>query len=217
MPPTNRSAIAPPPHLAHWQLPPGWSWGADSLREEHRHFQEVVDALGRSLSLVSAPNPAYNGWLFAEARQLAHRNHPAVPTTYHYWAVHRDSRRGPGYLRRWIVGETISALVRRRGALDVPAVLRMLREVGAVTAYLHDAGTVHGALSGRSVWLTPSGRVWLLGWQWAVPRDQIPRGIAPDPEIVPPPPEWRRGQWEPTVFSDQWQIAAMAFLALTGE
>src|SRR5207302_6821807 len=35
--------------------------------------------------------------------------------------------------------------------------------------------------------------------------------------VVPPAPEWPRGQWEPTVLSDQWQLGAMAFLALTGE
>lgn len=217
MPPSNRPPVALPPHLAQWQLPPGWSWGTDFVHEEYRHFQEVVDALGRSLSLVSAPNPAHHGWLLAEARHLAHRNHPAIPTTYHYWAVHRDSRRGPGYLRRWIVGETLAARVRRQGPDDVPSVLRLLREAGAVTAYLHDAGTAHGALSPRTVWLTPSGRLWVLGWQWAIPRELVPRGLAPDPEMVPRAPEWTAGEWEPTAASDQWQIGAMAFFALTGE
>ena len=217
MPPTPRPSVKLPPHLASWQLPPDWSWGADFVHEEHRHFQEVVDALGRSLSLVSAPNPAHHAWLEAEARHLAHLNHPAIPTTYHYWTKNSDARRGPGYLRRWIVGETLTSLVRRQGAQDVPTVLRVLREAGSIAAYLHDTGQPHGALSGRTTWLTPSGRIWLLGWQWAVPRDRVPRGLAPDPDIVPPAPEWSRRQWEPTMLSDQWQLGAMAFLALTGE
>ena len=216
MPPVPRT-VPLPPHLAHWQLPPGWSWGPDSLREEHRDYQEVIDAFGRSLSLVTAPNPAHHDWLRDEARALAHRNHPAMPTTYHYWAEYRDSRRGPGYLRRWIVGETLSARVRRQGAQDVPSVLQLLRESGSATAYLHDGGVVHGALSGRTLWLTPSGRLWVLGWQWVVPRDSIPSGVAPDPTLVPPAPEWPRHRWEPTPASDQWQLAAMAFLSLTGE
>ncbi|AHG90445.1 protein kinase [Gemmatirosa kalamazoonensis] len=217
MSPTPLPAVTLPAHLAQWQLPPGWSWGVDFVEEEHRHFQEVIDALGRSLSLVTAPNPAHEHWLWTEARELAHRNHPAIPTTYHYWTQHRDSRRGPGYLRRWIAGETLTARVRRQGVQDVPSVLRLLREAGAVTAYLHDGGTVHGALSGRTTWLTPSGRLWLLGWQWAVRREQIPRELAPDPELCPPAPEWPPGAWEPTTYSDQWQLGAMAFLALTGE
>jgi len=37
---------SPAPHLAAWALPPGWSWGDEALQREHRHYQEVVDALG---------------------------------------------------------------------------------------------------------------------------------------------------------------------------
>src|SRR5678816_2080880 len=113
-----------PLHLRDWQLPPDWSWGAEGLTTENRHYQEVIDALGRSLSLVSAPDPAHNAWLEAEARHLAHRNHTAMPTTYHYWATFLESRRGPGYLRRWIAGETMGARLRRMGTDDVPGVLR---------------------------------------------------------------------------------------------
>ncbi|HMA23724.1 MAG TPA: hypothetical protein VKP00_07010, partial [Gemmatimonadaceae bacterium] len=130
-----------PPHLRDWQLPPGWSWGAEGLNAPHRHYQELVDALGRSLSLVSAPDSAHHAWLEAEARHLAHRNHTAMPTTYHYWASFSESRRGPGYLRRWIAGETIGARIRRMGADDVPGVLRLMREIGSALSYLHDLGT----------------------------------------------------------------------------
>jgi serine/threonine protein kinase len=219
-PPAAPPAHAPPdlpPHLAGWQLPPGWSWGADSVREEHRHFQEVVDALGRSLSLVSAPNPAHAMWLEAEARELAHRNHPSIPTTYHYWALYRESRRGPGYLRRWISGETFASRLARLGPEEVPFVLQVLREAGSSVAYLHDSGGVHGALSSSTIWLTPSGRLWLLGWQWAIAAHDIPHGLVPDAQLASQPPEWERGEWLPTVASDQWQIAAMCFEALTGE
>ncbi|GLC26296.1 protein kinase domain-containing protein [Roseisolibacter agri] len=216
MPPTARP-VPLPPHLAHWQLPIGWSWGGDALQEDHRHFQEVVDALGRSLSLVSAPNPAHQEWLHEEARALAHRNHPSIPTTYHYWAsAPRESRRGPGYLRRWIAGETLAARVRRLGADDIPAALRLLREAGSAIGYLHDSGATHGALAGRTTWLTPSGRIWILGWQWAIARERVPPGLMPDPTAVPPAPEWR-GRWVPTPASDQFQLGALAFLALTGE
>src|SRR5687768_3678828 len=95
---TFTRAVAP--HLASWQLPPDWRWGNEGVYADHRHYQEVIDALGRSLSLVSTPDPAHATWLFAEARVLAHLSHPSVPTTYHYWTHHREARRGPGYLRR---------------------------------------------------------------------------------------------------------------------
>ncbi|PYP81431.1 MAG: hypothetical protein DMD35_01585 [Gemmatimonadetes bacterium] len=205
-----------PQHLADWQLPPGWSWGAEGVWDQHRHFQEIVDALDRSLSLVSAPDPQHCQWLEAEARGLAHRNHPAAPTTYHYWTAYQETRRGPGYLRRWIAGETIGARIARAGADDVPAVLRVVRELGSALAYLHDAGTVHGAISVETAWTTPMGRLWLLGWQWAVPLSEVPEGLAPDAAKMPLPPEWG-DSWAPTAASDQWQLAALCFNALTGE
>src|ERR1700682_2892552 len=36
-------------------------------------------------------------------------------------------------------------------------------------------------------------------------------------ELLPMPPEWKSTEWVPTPASDQWQLAAMCFTALTGE
>jgi len=213
----NRLTTELPAHLADWQLPPDWRWGGEGILAEFRHYQEIIDALGRSLSLVTAPDPAHHGWLAAEARLLGHRNHPSIPTTYHYWTKYRDVRRGPGYLRRWIEGETVGAHVRRTGSEDVPYMLRLLRAVGSTVAYLHDAGVAHGALSPEHMWVAPTGRIWLLGWQWAIPRAELPPGIAPDRRWTPTAPEWTVGGWAPTPASDQWQLAATCFAALTGE
>ena len=208
-----------PAHLRDWQLPPGWSWGDEGLVGQHRHFQEVIDALGRSLSLVSAPDPSHAPWLESEARHLAHRNHPAIPTTYHYWASFAESRRGPGYLRRWIAGETMRARLRRRGTEDVPEALRLLREVGSALSYLHDVGAVHGCMSAETVWATPMGRLWIMGWQWAVPCADIAAGMVPDFRFMPVPSEWlgEGRTWDPTQLTDQWQLAAICFDMLTGE
>ena len=208
---------SPAPHLAGWALPPGWSWGDEALQREHRHYQEVVDALGRSLALVSAPDAAHGEWLRQEARALAHRNHPSIPTTYHYWASYQESRRGPGYLRRWISGETVWSRVVRLGPDTVPLTLQVLREAGSALAYLHDTGTPHGAVSPTTVWLTPGGRLWLLGWEWVLPADARPQGMRPDAAFTPSPPEWERAGWHPSPASDQWQLAALLFTMLTGE
>jgi len=194
-----------PAHLRDWQLPPGWCWGAEGLNTEHRHYQELVDALGRSLSLVSAPDPLHNTWLEAEARHLAHRNHPAMPTTYHYWASFAQSRRGPGYLRRWIAGETVGMRLRRMGTDDVPGVLRLMREIGSALSYLHDLGVIQGCMSPDTVWTTPMGRLWIIGWQWAMPATEIPTGLAPNFRFMAVPNEWADGIWRPSPASDQWQ------------
>ena len=206
-----------PPHLTGWQLPPDWRWGSEGVRQEHRHYQEVVDALGRSLALVTAPDPAHQPWLAKEARYLAHRNHSSIPTTYHYWSVYGDARRGPGYLRRWLAAETSGSRARRLGKEAIPTVLHLLRAAGSALAYLHDTGQAHGDISPESLWMAPAGRVWLLGWQWAVPRNEIPQGLAPDPRWTPWPPEWNATGWAPTYASDQWMLAATCFTSLTGE
>ena len=206
-----------PPHLAGWQLPPDWRWGREGVRQEHRHYHEIVDALGRSLALVTAPDPSHAGWLAAEARHLAHRNHSSIPTTYHYWSVYGAARRGPGYLRRWLAAETSGSRARRLGREPIPTVLHLLRRVGSAVAYLHDTGQAHGDISPESVWMAPAGRVWILGWQWAVPRSDIPAGLSPDPRWTPWPPEWTATGWHPTFASDQWMLAATCFASLTGE
>ena len=212
----NRPSSGIPPHLDGWLLPPDWRWGSSGVFTPYRHAQEIRDALGRSLALVTAPDPAHHAWLFREARHLAHRSHPMVPTTYHFWQQHAGSRRGPGYLRRWITGETIGERLRRSGAKTIPFTLRMIRSVGSALAYLHDSGSVHGAIAPDTTYFTPTGRVWMLGWQWAVPRDEIPPGVTPDLRWTPQPPEWNGG-WAPSPASDQWQLGAIAFALLTGE
>src|SRR6188508_2654181 len=206
-----------PAHLTGWQLPPDWRWGSEGVRQEHRHYQEIVDALGRSLALVTAPDPAHAGWLAHEARYLAHRNHSSIPTTYHYWSVFGETRRGPGYLRRWLAAETSGSRARRLGREQIPTVLHILRAAGSAIAYLHDTGQAHGDVSPESVWMSPSGRLWLLGWQWAVPRADIPAGLSPDPRWTPWPPEFKSTGWLPTFASDQWMLAATCFASITGE
>jgi serine/threonine protein kinase len=205
-----------PPHIAGWQLPPDWRWGSEGLVGDFRHYQEIIDGLGRSLSLVTAPDPAHHRWLYAEALQLGHRNHPSIPTTFHYWTPQQRGR-GPGYLRRWVSGETVAARSERLAQADIPYVMQVLRGACATLAYLHNSGTAHGALSADSVWGTPTGRLWVLEWQWAIPRDEIPPGVQPSFGDGAIPPEWREHGWRPTPASDQWQLAAMCFTALTGE
>jgi eukaryotic-like serine/threonine-protein kinase len=230
---TPRATKVLPPHLVDWQLPPEWSWGPGGMVGDYRHYQEVVDALGRSLSLVTAPDPAHTPWLFEEAKQLAQRSHPSIPTTYHYWTAYADARRGPGYLRRWVTGETVRARLARLGLADIPYVFQMLRGACSTLSYLHETGIAHGGLNGDALWTTPTGRLWMLEWQWAVPRDAIPPNVRPGngpleirsreisrpmrEELLPMPPEWESNEWVPTPASDQWQLAAMSFTALTGE
>ena len=218
-PTQDQTTRALPEHLGEWVLPPDWRWGGGGRWGEYRHYQEVVDALGRSLALVTVPDAAHAPWLAAEARHLAHRNHPSIPTTYHYWSGGPDvmPRRGPGYLRRWLVGETMGDRLAASGREGVPYCLQFVRSLGSALAYLHSSGATHGAISPATVWASPAERLWLLGWEWAMPRAEIPTGLGPDLARLPIPPEWSDGRWTPTAESDQWQLAALSFAVLSGE
>jgi serine/threonine-protein kinase len=206
-----------PEHLRGWELPPDWRWGGEGRWGEHRHYQEVIDALGRSLALVSVPDASLAPWLAEEARHLAHRNHPSIPTTYHYWSANADARRGPGYLRRWLVGETVGERLAGTGREGVAFCLQLVRGIGSALAYLHSGGTTHGALSLDTIWATPADWLWLLGWEWAMPRGEIAPGFSPQMARMPLPPEFTAGVWTPTAETDQWQLAAAGFAVLSGE
>src|SRR5205823_13087204 len=97
------------------------------------------------------------------------------------------------------------------------AALRLMREIGSALSYLHDLGAAHGCVSAYTVWTTPMGRVWILGWQWSVPAAEIPSALAPEFPRVSIPPERAQSGWVATPASDQWQLAALCFQMLTGE
>jgi serine/threonine-protein kinase len=115
--------------------------------------------------------------------------------------------------------------MQRLGGVEIPYVMQLVRGAGSTVAYLHDTGMTHGALTVDTVWVTAPGRLWLLEWQWAVPRGDIPPGMRPrhpggiaeeNRPSTASPPEWD-GDWNPTPASDQWQLASICFTALTGE
>ncbi|HEY9515070.1 MAG TPA: protein kinase, partial [Gemmatimonadaceae bacterium] len=212
-----RTSFGLPPHLADWQLPHGWRWGSQGVMLGATRFSmEVIDSLDRSLSLITAPDPAHAAWLLAEARHLGHLHHRIIPTTYHVWTSFGEMKRGPGYLRHWIDGESLRSRLHRRGPDDVRSAIRLLREIGSMVTYLHDRSHVHGSLSPDSVWNTPLGEAWVLGWQWTLPKSVIPPGLSPDRRWMLAPPEWD-DVWAPTQASDQWQLAAICLSALIGE
>ncbi|HEV7804021.1 MAG TPA: protein kinase, partial [Burkholderiales bacterium] len=132
-----------------------------------------------------------------------------------------------------MTGETVRAHLSRLGLAEIPYVLQLVRGACSTLAYLHDTGLAHGALNGDALWTTPTGRLWMAEWQWALPREAIPSGLRPgaDPsqshssdgrrpmrnELLPVPPEWEGSEWTPTPATDQWQLASMCFTLLTGE
>jgi len=116
--------------------------------------------------------------------------------------------------------------MQRLGSVEIPYVMQLVRAAGSTLSYLHDNGATHGALTVDTVWFAATGRLWLLEWQWALPREDIPPGMRPrhpggmaegSQPSTTLPPEWGTDGWEPSHASDQWQLASVCFTALTGE
>jgi len=212
-----------PAHLRDWRLPRQWSWGTDGVWiGYHRHTQQVIDPLGRTLSLVTAPDPAHREWLTAEARALGNRRHRSIPTTYVYWPRDDEAPRGPGYVRHWIDGIPLSMQLRTQGPDTIGQAMTRLRIVGSCLAMLHERDETHGAINCEAPWMTRAGEHYLLGWQWALPPAALPPGKVPSLQWTVVAPEWREAiaqggdWWRPTQATDQFQLGAVISASLAG-
>jgi serine/threonine-protein kinase len=94
----------------------------------------------------------------AEARRLARVRHPHVLAVH--GASYHDGR--AGLWTDWIEGETLSARIDRGGALCGDELLRVLQELAAALAAVHQAGLVHGDVKASNVMLDLHGRVVLM-------------------------------------------------------
>ena len=129
-------------HLRDWQLPPGWRWGAEGLHTEHRHYQEVIDALGRSLSLVSAPDPAHHD--VARSRRRGISRIATIRRCRRRITTGRRSPRAVAARDICAAGSPAKRSARACAAwapTTCPRVLRVMREIGSALSYLHDVGS----------------------------------------------------------------------------
>ena len=155
-----------PAHLAGWQLPNDWSWGSTGVTGEYRHAQEVVDALGRSLALVTAPNPDHYAWLgeegtrpFAEWQMTYSLRRAGLPVPAPIAA--RYHRRGLTYTGEIITERlaTVGSLAEclRTGALSILTWIG----IGRCIRRFHDFGVCHADLNAHNI-LLAEDQVYLI-------------------------------------------------------
>lgn len=137
----------------------------------------------------------------AEARRLARVHHPHVVTIHGAEAI--DGRLG--LWMELVPGETLAALLARRGPLPARDVTAIGHALAQALQAVHGAGLVHGDVKAQNVMRTSTGRVVLMDFG-AGTDAMTPRYAAP---------EIRQGA-RPTQAADIYSLGVLLHLLATG-
>ena len=174
--------------------------GAGTTGVVYRAFQPSV---GREVAIKVvrpelADDPSFIRRFEAEARLVAHLEHPAIVPVYDYW---REPGRAFLVMRRFERGNVEDAL--RLGALDAPAAARIVGQLGAALTAAHRQGIAHGDVTARNVLIDGEGNAVLADFGLSALRGEHD---GDDP----------RSTVEPTVESDITALAELADLLVGG-
>ncbi len=203
-----------------WELAPGETWGSLTCKEllgsgqfgrVYRAFDQVLQRdVALKIPRHGATLPIDEAEFIGEARRLASVRHPNV-VAVHGAAVH-EQRAGMWF--ELLDGETLEQRLNRRGAAQLPEVLRVARALAMALEAVHAAGLVHGDVKASNVMVEPSGRVVLMDFgagQWRT--DEGPARFG-SPRVMAP--ELFEGS-QHTPASDSYALGALLFRLLSGE
>ena len=189
------------------------SLGAGGMGEV---YKAVHTRLGRVIAIkVLSPglvdDPAFQRF-YSEASIQASLKHPGVAE---YLGFHEYEGR-PCILMEYVDGETLDALLRRRGPLPVAEAVAILRQVAEVAAHFHTQGVVHRDLKVSNVKLNSAGQVKIL--DFGIARGQRSDRLTRVGAVVGTPdalaPEQVRGE-QATSATDVWQLGLVLYELLT--
>jgi serine/threonine-protein kinase len=190
------------------------SLGAGGMGEV---YKAVHTHLGRVIAVkVLSPNltdgPALQRF-YNEASIQASLRHPSVAE---YLGFHEYQGR-PCILMEYVDGETLAAIIQRRGPLPPPEAAGILRDIASAIAHFHAQGVVHRDLKTGNIKITTSGQVKIL--DFGIARHQRSDRLTHLGAVVGTTeflaPEQVRG--EPAGFpTDVWQLGVVFYELLTG-
>jgi serine/threonine-protein kinase len=180
-------------------------------RAVHTHLDRVIAI--KVLSPELADGAALRRF-YAEAAIQASLRHPGVAEYLGFY----EYQGRPCILMEYVDGETLAAMLQRRGPLPAYEALSLLREIAEVAAHFHQSGVVHRDLKSSNVKLTTRGRVKILDFGIAQHQRSTrltqAGAVIGTPEILSP--EQLRG--EPAgQATDVWQLGVLFYELLTAE
>lgn len=203
---------------------------ADTARERYELLEKIgAGAMGvvyrardtrlqREVALKFLPenmcaNPDAAARFLQEARAAAALNQPNI-TTLH--AIEEDAER-PFLVMELVEGETLEALVARRGTLDAMEAAGIAAQIAAGLAAAHAKGIVHRDIKSANVMITPDGLVKVMDFgiaklpgSAAMTRDGSTLGSSAYMS-----PEQVRGESVDT-RSDLWSLGVVLYEMLSG-
>jgi eukaryotic-like serine/threonine-protein kinase len=190
------------------------SLGAGGMGEV---YKAVHTHLGRVIAIkVLSPGLADGAALkrfYGEAGIQASLKHPGVAEYLGFY----EYQGRPCILMEYVDGETLAAIIRRRGALPPAQAVGILREMAAVAAHFHAQGVVHRDLKTNNVKINSAGRIKIL--DFGIARHERADRMTQVGAVIGTPealaPEQVRGA-PATQATDVWQLGVMLYEALVG-
>ena len=180
-------------------------------------YKAVHTHLGRVIAIkVLSPELADGAALqrfYGEASIQASLKHPGVAE---YLGFYEHAGR-PCILMEYVDGETLTAILLRRGAFPAPEAVRVMHDIAAVAAHFHAQGVVHRDLKSSNIKIDSGGRVKVLDFgiarRQAADRMTMTGAVVGTPHALAPE-QIRGGQArEP---ADVWQLGVLFYELLTG-
>lgn len=148
-----------------------------------------------------------------EARAAARLHHPNIVQVYD---VGEEPEIGPYLVFEYVAGSTLKQILKSRGPLSPPAVIRLAEEVADALSVAHEAGIIHRDIKPDNLLVTPGGQTKLADFGIArVPNAALTReGQFLGTPCYAAPETLSRGQYGPT--SDLFSFAAVLYEAAGG-
>lgn len=189
--------------------------GAGGMGEVYRAMHDTSNRIVALKVLTSAPSGSSALARFRnEARLQATLQHEHVVRLYEYF----EADGLPCIAMEFVEGESLGALLSRRGALDAQTATRLFLMIADAVGYVHSRGIIHRDLKANNIKIDEQGSAKLL--DFGISKSGDSPKLTTDGNIVGTllylSPEQVRGH-EATPASDIWALGVLFYEMVTGK